>query len=336
MAKTSCSGPYSSLITQYVEYKRSLGFKMGDTEERLRRLDNMAKQMGLEAGAIPKSLMDEWCKPTNAESNYNRYVRISVVRGFSSYLCLMGYDSYVPRLPRFRSSFTPHIFTSREMAAIFRECDRLSNKRKYTYSIYSAMPVLIRMLYGTGIRIGEAVGLIHGDVDLNAGTLYLRETKNGCDRIVPMSLSLREVCKDYVAFKESRGIPVDAECDFFTSYDGTKKLLPGTVYEVFRTVLQRAGLAHGGRSKGPRIHDLRHTFCVNALVKMSEAGSDLYCSMPVLMTYVGHKSLEATNRYVRLTQELYPGVLTKLDETYRHVFPELGKDLETTEDYEND
>lgn len=335
MAKTPCTGPFAALIAQYINYKRSLGFKMRDTEERLRRFDNLAKKMDVPGGAIPKLLIDEWLKPANAESDYNRTTRASVIRGFSSYLCLLGYDSYVPRLPRQRSVFTPHIFTSREMSAIFRECDRLSNTRRYTYSIYSAMPALIRMLYGTGIRIGEAVSLRHRDVDLAKGALLLKETKNGCERLVPMSLSLREVCKDYVAFKQSHGISVEAEDIFFTTYDGSKGLLPSTVYEVFRTVLQRSGIPHGGRSHGPRIHDLRHTFCVNALVKMSESGLDLYHTMPILMTYVGHRSLEATNRYVRLTQEMYPGVLAKLDEAYRHVFPEIGYDL-NSEEYETD
>lgn len=197
------------------------------------------------------------------------------------------------------------------------------------------MPTLVRMLYGTGIRVGEAVRLTHGDVDLSAGALHLRETKNGCERLVPMSLSLREVCKDYVAFKESIGISFDKRSLFFTSYDGSRGLLPATVYEVFRIVLHRSGLSHEGRSRGPRIHDLRHTFCVNALVKMSEAGHDLYNSMPILMTYVGHKSLDATNRYVRLTQEMYPGVLSKLDETYKYVFPELGRDLDSVEEDED-
>lgn len=335
MAKTPCTGPFASLITQYVDYKRSLGFKMTDIEERLRRFDNLAKEMGVATGPIPKSLADEWAKPANAESDYNRYERVSIVRGFSSYLCLLGYDSYIPSLPAHVSTFTPHIYTSKEMAMIFRECDRLSNSRRYTYSIYSAMPALVRMLYGTGIRIGEAAALTHGDVNLSTGTLYLRGTKNGCERIVPMSLSLREVCKDYVAFKESNGIPVDDEASFFTSFDGRKCLIPSTVYEVFRMVLQRAGLSHGGRGNGPRLHDLRHTFCVNALVKMSEAGYDLHNSMPVLMTYVGHKSLEATNRYVRITQEMYPGLLAKLDEAYKYVFPDLGCGLETLEEDED-
>ena len=121
MAKTPCTGPFAALIAQYINYKRSLGFKMRDTEERLRRFDNLAKKMDVPGGAIPKLLIDEWLKPANAESDYNRTTRASVIRGFSSYLCLLGYDSYVPRLPRQRSVFTPHIFTSREMSSIFSE-----------------------------------------------------------------------------------------------------------------------------------------------------------------------------------------------------------------------
>lgn len=57
---------------------------------------------------------------------------------------------------------------------------------------------------------------------------------------------------------------------------------------------------------------------------MANAGYDLYYAMPVLMTYMGHKSLEATNRYVRMTEEMYPNVLKKVDEAYKYIFPEIG------------
>lgn len=336
MTKSPCTGPYAQLIGQYIEYKHTLGFKMTDTAERLRRFDKIAKALDHPSGGITKELADEWCKLMPGESEYNRVNRINILRGFSSYLQLLEYNSFIPKLPKTRSTFMPHIFTSSEMNAIFRECDCLRNSRKCTYSVFCTMPALIRVLYGTGIRIGEAAKLLHKDVDLVRGILTLRETKNGCDRIVPMSLSVREVCKDYLAFKEKCGIEINDESPFFTSMDGTKAIHPQTVYEVFRTILHRAGLSHGGRSKGPRLHDLRHTFCVNALVKMSEAGNDLYHTMPILMTYMGHKTLVATNRYVRITQEMYPGVLKKLDETYKYVFPEISIELKNRDDYEND
>lgn len=309
---------------------------MSDIDERLRRFDNLAKERGVKPGGIPQELAEEWSKRQPAESECNRFSRISILRGFSAYLQLLGHESYMPRLPKYRSTFSPHIYTSADMAAIFRESDRLQNRRRYTFSVYSTMPVLLRMLYATGVRLGEAIKLNHEDVDLAGGVLTLKETKNGCDRLVPMSLSLREVCKDYVAFKENHGVSVSGNAPFLTSYDGTRRLEAGSVYEIFRMIIHRAGIPHGGRGKGPRLHDLRHTFCVNALVKMSEAGADLYHSMPILMTYVGHKSLEATNRYVRITEEMYPGVLGKLDEAYKYVFPEIGVDLNEVHGNETD
>lgn len=319
-------GIYASLISEYVRHKQSLGYKMEEVEERLRRFDQMTIDRGETEIGISKELADEWCRALPMESDANRYGRISILRGFSSYLQVIGYASYVPRLPKVRRGFVPHIFTRQEMAAIFRECDKLTLTRRYMNSIRCVMPCIVRMLYGTGIRIGEAMKLTHGDVDFTQGVLILRGCKNGQDRLVPMSLSLREICKDWVAYKEQLGLPVDGDSPFFTSANGLR-FSECSVYEIFRIILQRAGIGHGGRGKGPRLHDLRHTFCVNALVKMSEAGMDLYCSMPVLMTYMGHRSLEATNRYVRLTREMFPHLLLRMDDAYKYVFPEIGRGL---------
>ena len=328
--KTYNHGIYADLIRQYIEYKRSLGFKMEDINERLRRFDTLTIERKETETGISKDLFDAWSNPFPEESQTNRYVRICILRGFSAYLQLMGYNSYIPKMPKYCSTFTPHIYTKQEMAAICRECDKLFVHRRYMYSQMCVMPTLIRLLYGTGIRISEAVKLKHKDVNLKDGYLMLRECKNGRDRIVPMSLSLREVCKDYLAYKQSVGTRSEPENMFFTAPDGTSCKVV-TIYEIFRTVLFRAGISHGGRGKGPRLHDLRHTYCVNAFVKMAESGQDLYYSMPVIMTYMGHQSLEATNRYVRLTAEMYPNLLKKVDEAYKYVFPEIGVELDNEE-----
>jgi integrase len=329
--KTGNHGIYADLIRQYIEYKRSLGFKMEDTDERLRRFDTLTIERKENKIGISKDLFDAWSRPFPEESDCNRYGRISILRGFSAYLQLIGYNSHIPQMPRYRSTFIPYIYTKQEMQSIFRECDKLFVRRRYMYSQVCVMPVLVRMLYATGIRIGEAVKLRHKDVDLDMGHLVLRECKNGRDRAVPISLSLKEVCKDYVLYKQNQSIGTEAEDIFFTAPDG-RPCNAGTIYEIFRTVLFRAGISHGGRSKGPRLHDLRHTFCINALAKMSEAGQDLYYSMPVIMTCMGHQSIEATNRYVRLTAEMYPNILKKVSQTYQYIFPEIGVDIRDTDD----
>jgi integrase len=328
-------GLYADLIHQYVEYKRSLGFKMEDVEERLQRFDRMTVERKEDTIGITKSLFDEWSKIAPLESIANNYGRICILRRFSAYLQLMGFNSYIPKLPRYKSTFTPHIYTKQEMANIFRECDKLYCHRKYLYSSKCVMPCLIRLLYSTGIRINEALRLTHADVDIENGTLMLRECKNGQDRLIPLSLSMREICRDYMAYKQGVGLPCLPKDKFFTATDG-RACESVTVYEIFRVVVYRAGLPHGGRGKGPRLHDLRHTFCVNSLVKMAEEGLDLYTSMPVLMTYMGHKSLSATNRYVRITEEMFPNLIHKVDETYKYIFPEIGTDPAELDEYEDD
>lgn len=323
MTKSFNTGIYAGLISQYIDYKRSLGFKMEDTDERLRRFDRLTTERGETSIGISKELFDAWSEPFPMESDCNRYTRISILRGFSAYLQLLGYESHIPKSPKYRSTFVPHIYTQNEMERIFKACDSLMVRRHYMYSCKCVMPSLIRLLYATGVRVGEALRLRHGDVDLTNGILTLRYCKNGCDRVVPMSLSLTAVCKDYVTYKMSQGLAVEPDMIFFTAPDG-RPCQVGTIHENFRFVLNKAGIPYGGRSKGPRVHDLRHTFCVNALVKMANAGYDLYYAMPVLMTYMGHKSLEATNRYVRMTEEMYPNVLKKVDEAYKYIFPEIG------------
>lgn len=296
---------------------------MGDIEERLSRFDRLTIVRRETTIGISKELFDVWSDPLPQESDTNRYTRISMLRQFSGYLQLIGYDSHIPRLPKYNATFVPYIFTQAELAAIFRASDKLFLKRRYMYSQVCAMPTLVRMLYGTGLRVGEALNLKHGDVHLESGYLLLSTSKNGQERMVPISLSLVEVCKDYFLYKQKQGIDTGAGAYFFTAPNGNP-CRSNTIYEIFRTVLYKAGIPHQGRGKGPRVHDLRHTFCVNALLKLSETGMDLYCSMPILSTYIGHRSVEATNGYVRLTSELYPRLLGKVNAAYQYVFPEIG------------
>lgn len=327
MEKANNYGIYSELIQQYADYKRSKGYKMVDIERRLHRFDMLTIERNETEIGISRDLFNAWKNLNPLESERNRETRMLYLRGFSSYLRLLGYDSYVPKLRKTKHSFIPHIYTKREMAAIFKECDKMGSTQCVYNSIRGVIPLIIRMLYGTGIRIGEALKLCHKDVNLALGTLTLHECKNGQDRIVPMSLSLTAICKDYVVYKEHCNMSVEPDAPFFSSADG-KRCRGTSINRLFKAVLQRAGIFAGAKGKTPRLHDLRHTFCVESLVKMSESGKDLYNSLPLLMTYVGHKSLYSTNQYVRMTQQMYPQLIAKVDDTYRCVFPDINIETE--------
>ncbi|MFM0558164.1 tyrosine-type recombinase/integrase [Paraburkholderia sediminicola] len=93
------------------------------------------------------------------------------------------------------------------------------------------------------------------------------------------------------------------------------------VYEMYRELLMRCEIAHGGRGKGPRVHDLRHAFATHALLRWCREGADLDAKLPVLATYMGHRSLAGTQRYLHLIAELFPEITMRTNAAFGDVIP---------------
>ena len=180
------------------------------------------------------------------------------------------------------------------------------------------LPALFRLLYATGLRISEALSLRINDVNINDKTIIVRDCKNGKERLIPISSSLTAVLAEYVQFRKLLPLTKPASDHFFITLcgNGCKR---DHVDEWFRKILWAVGVSHN--RQGPRLHDFRHTFSVHSLSAMAEQDIDLYCSLPTLSTYLGHQSLEVTNTYVRLTAEMYPGLLKDVDFICLNVFP---------------
>lgn len=316
---------YGPFIQQFLDFKRGLGYKYKDADWIFNNFDKFAMQSEETSIGIPKELADDWCKRSSNESEKSTYNRIQIIRQFSLFLVHLGYPSHIPKLPRFKSVFTPYIFSTDQVKAIFATCDQLQPARANPKSSLFIIPSLFRLLYGTGIRISEAITLSLEDVNLKDKTLILRNCKNGKDRLIPLSDSLTRVCGDYLKYRNHLSTLIYNMADsFFVSPEGAT-LQAEIAYKWFRTVLFKTGISHGGRGIGPRLHDLRHTFSVHSLASMAEAGMDLYYSLPVLSTYLGHQSLAATDKYVRLTAEMYPSIIDNANKLCPYLFPEIYK-----------
>lgn len=244
------------------------------------------------------------------------------LRQFAAFINDMGYPSYIPPLPRaYQSTFTPYLFSPQDIDAIFAASDRL-DMGPVLNSTGNVLPAMLRTLYGTGIRVGEAVALKGQDVHLEDQYLIVRHSKNGKERMVPFSDSLADVLRQY---RQSLPVRPAEDAPFFVKRNG-HPCRAKTIYEGFRRVLREAGIPHGGKGQGPRLHDLRHVFALRSLVAMAEAGLDLYYALPILSEYLGHQSLEATDRYVRLVADLYPAILAQVNTLCAGVFPEVRDD----------
>ena len=315
----SVFGPY---MDQYIDLKRSLGYKCADVGYAFSSFDGFADEKNLSEIAVTKEFTDEWCTKNPNESDKTRYNRIQLIRQFSQFLCDLGFRSYLPKLPQCKSTYTPYIFSQDEIQTIFSVCDKLTYSHGHYNSSTIAIPLLFRLLYATGIRIGEVLCLTCDDINLQERYLVLRQCKNGQDRMVPFSESLAIACEEYMTYRRLI-TTIGKENRFLVSSTGSA-LTNGSVYGYFRRVIYLAKISHGGKGFGPRLHDLRHTFSVHSLATMSKSGMDLYYSLPILSTFLGHQSLEATDRYVRLTAEMYPDLIKKSSDICSSVFPVIN------------
>ena len=312
-------------IIDFIDLKRSLGYKYKEEARILYTFDKFILDQDYKILGLTKEISDKWANRCHNEAELTIYSKVKVVKQFAEYLRDQGIKTYVPQLPKYPgNTFVPYIFSREEINAIFLACDNLRMRNRNVYSCLLIMPCLLRLLYGTGIRINEALSLKNKDINISGRYLTLKDTKNGKDRLVPMSDSLTAVFKDYLEHRNK--LPLSGlereNGPFFVSLNGGF-CKHSAVHRWFRKVLVLAGIPFTGNRKGPRIHDIRHTFACHSFLKLSDEGVDLYCSWPYLSTYLGHQSLEATEQYIRLTSQMYPELLKNTDGLYVDVLPDI-------------
>jgi integrase/recombinase XerD len=309
----------SECIEGYIDEKKAVGYKFEKGASTLKRFDRFVNSTNLREISLPKELVESWTKRTPNESISNQCQRISILRGLAEYMNRLGYSAYIyPRglVTVNRYSYIPYIFSEEEIRLIFNACDNYP-QTKLSPNRHLILPLIIRMLYACGLRISEALKLTIDDINFKEGTLSITNTKFNKERIIPIPESLVQRCDKYrmiaLADKES-------DYPFFPSpYGGHYS--SSTVYWLFRKVLWQAGISHSG--KGPRLHDLRHTFAVHCLKKWVIEGNDLGNCLPYLSVYLGHEDMRGTQRYLRLTADLYPDIKAKVEETCSWLIPEV-------------
>jgi integrase/recombinase XerD len=161
---------------------------------------------------------------------------------------------------------------------------------------------LIGLLAVTGMRIGEAIALDQGDVDLAAGCVTVRAGKFNAARELPLHDSALSALDEYRALRD-RCWPAPKAPAFFLSMRGTR-LLQGHVRETFRDLRRHAGISVAPGARQPRVHDLRHRFAVATIVDWYRADVDVAARLPRLSSYLGHSAPEATYYYLQATPEL--------------------------------
>jgi integrase/recombinase XerD len=315
-------GALAPVLEALIAEKRGLGYHYEREVREFARLSRFCDARGHDTLTLPRRLVEQWTAKQPHETESNRQNRLSHIRTLGQYMQRCGYPAWVPPHPagaRRPPRYQPYIFTRAQIAALLAQADACPPDPRSPDRCH-VLPLLFRLLYGSGLRVSEALALRIGDVDLHAGTVHIRQAKLDKERRIPVHASwidrvrLHETMRPYLAAPEMPMFPGPSGAPYAVS----------AVYEYFRRFLWAAGISHGGRGHGPRLHDLRHTFAVHCLQRWVSTGVDLTVALPYLSAYLGHTGLQSTQDYLRLTAECYPEVQVAVERHVGHVVPGGG------------
>lgn len=300
-------------LIQYVAVRRALGTTF---YEPALALDHFVDLLELEgAEFITIDLAMRWAMTPKLVERATWGRRLSQVRGFARWLNAIDTRNEIPPiglLSTRRRRNPPHIYTEQEINDLMAHAARLHSRtgmRALTYS------TLIGLLVATGLRPGEAIRLDQTDADLVNGILFIRESKFGKSRFVPIDESTRVALAHYAQGRDKL-CPLRLSKAFLVGECG-ERLIGTSVRSMFvrmsRATGLRAATRDGRDGYGPRLQDFRHSFATAKLVEWYRAGLNVTRELPKLATYLGHVGVGLTYWYIEAVPELLGFAANYLD-----------------------
>lgn len=316
--KIGFDGLYGKLCIDFIDYKRSLGYRYSERKVRAVRLLNryLNENAQNEDTDLPRNTVLSFAAKREGEQSMTQIQREALIRQFALYLISIGKTAYLlPEHKHNRETFTPYIFTRQQICDLLKAADNL----EYAYrspNMYYVYPFLLRLLYCCGLRISEALSLKISDIDFSDKLITVKQSKYNNSRLVPMSESLFEYLKKYMA---QVGYSENDDGLLFRNRWGNA-YLPGSILKKYKQLLADAGIPCTENGRLPRLHDLRHTFAVHSLEYMADLGVDTYVSIPYLEEFMGHRNIKCTEKYLRLTSDSYERIIDALSPIYNDLF----------------
>lgn len=231
--------------------------------------------------------------------------KYDALSGFYRFALGRGYVMHSPlptTVPKRPQPFRPYIFPKEELRRLFKAAGEFETPRTALQG--STLRPLLLLLYGAGLRVGEALALTLADVDLIARVLTIRQSKFYKTRLVPIGPRLTAVLTAYADDRHRQDHSNDPASPFFVTRTGDT-VTRGMAERAFVNLRNIASISRqDGARYQPRLHDLRHAMAVHRLVDWYREGADVQRLLPQLATYLGHVDVAATQRYLTMTPEL--------------------------------
>ncbi len=289
------------LVTQYLAFRRTLGKRAKTTEGILR---SFCRAVGPRTRVRQIRRRDVSGFFGGEPITRTWHAKYSALKGLFQFAVSRGHLGKAPlpaEVPKYPPTVTPYIYSREELRRLLSAIP--SCHHHFSDMEPPTLRALLLLVYGTGLRRGEALGLSVADVSLPDSLLTIRDGKFFKTRLVPIGRHLAEVLSDYARWRAATHPSADAH-SFFVGRHG-KAIHPRTLDRAFERLREHIGLRRtdGGRYQ-PRLHDLRHTFAVHRLTEWYRQGADVQRLVYDLSVYLGHARLAHTQVYLTMTPEL--------------------------------
>jgi integrase len=298
-------------LQEYLALRRSLGFQLRDAGKGLDAFVTFLAQH--RAASITHALALAWAQQSGSPAQ--RAQRLTFVRGFARYRSATDPRTQIPPpglLPSRPHRARPYLYSAAEIRQLLDaarhlpvRCERERLRPWVYYCLFGLLSV-------AGLRLGEARNLTLPDVDLAAGVVTIRGAKFGKTRLVPLHASTCNVLAAYLARRRRQWAGRTVSAYLFVS-SGGRRLDGGDIHRTFYALSRQIGLRGATASHGPRLHDLRHRFATNTLVRWYRAGQDPARRLPILSAYLGHVHVADTQWYLEASPGLMRAAMRRLE-----------------------
>jgi integrase/recombinase XerD len=300
------SSRIASTFARYVALKRALGRRFDLPSRTLCSLDQFLCDHHPKYRDLDLAAFQAWCHSHEHVASGVRRVRMLEVHAFCLYRQRTEPKCFVPdpsSFPPYHQKLKPYIFSEAEVASLLEAAADLKR-----IPISPLRPEVIRLaiilLFTTGIRRGELLNLMIGDYNRRESTLHIRETKFYKSRVLPINTGVADEIDRYLCARKERKQPASSDAALIWNSSWGGGAYSGTcLRHSIKPLLQKCGIVTP-KGKLPRIHDFRHSFAVNALLRCYQTGADVEAKLPLLATYLGHGSALSTHYYLHFIEPL--------------------------------
>ena len=285
----------------FVERKQACGYEYDWTARLLRRLAAFVGNINI--SLVTAKQIDAFMY-TRKLSNNTWQTERSLIRRFFAYWFARRHVSRIPEIEQRRavkSLFFPHVYSRQEIARLLAAAPSCQIRPRCKISP-TTLSTIVLFLYGTGMRVKEALSLHDCNIDLENLVIEIRPDSRYRHRAIPMGQDIRRLLRRYL--EETERARFGRGKALFLTVDGMT-VTYGTLRPTFRRLRGIAGVVRPHSPLPPRLQDLRHTFAVHSIASWAEAGLSPQKMLPMLSSYMGNVRETGFLRYFELTPSHY-------------------------------